>query len=118
MNYQLHATADLPRKKVTVPPWIGVILDTVVEINFSYPDLNLTVQPITLLGEVARLYRTRRFIIVRFHVLKAASIKMAVFWVVSPCSLVEIYRRFRHTCYLHLLGDEAHRPDDGGSKYL
>jgi hypothetical protein len=32
---------------------------------------------------------------------------MAVFWVVAPCSLVEIYQRFR--------GDG---PDDGGSKDL
>jgi hypothetical protein len=29
--------------------------------------------------------------------------KMAVFWVVAPCSLVEVYQRFRG------------RPDDGGS---
>jgi hypothetical protein len=34
--------------------------------------------------------------------------KMAVFWVVAHCSLLEFYRRFR--------GD--YRPDDGGSKYL
>jgi hypothetical protein len=33
--------------------------------------------------------------IVRFQVLKAASMKMAVFWVVEPCSLVEVYRCFR-----------------------
>jgi hypothetical protein len=33
--------------------------------------------------------------------------EMAVFWVVAPCSLVEVYRRFN--------GD---RPDDGGSKEL
>jgi hypothetical protein len=32
---------------------------------------------------------------VRFEVLTAARIKMAVFWVVAPCSLVEVYRRFR-----------------------
>jgi hypothetical protein len=32
---------------------------------------------------------------VRFQVLTAVSVKMAVFWVVTPCSLVEIYRRFR-----------------------
>jgi hypothetical protein len=30
-----------------------------------------------------------------FAVLTAASMNMAVFWVVAPCSLVEIYRRFR-----------------------
>jgi hypothetical protein len=34
---------------------------------------------------------------------------MAVFWVVAPCSLVEVYQRFR---------GETHRPDDGGSKDL
>jgi hypothetical protein len=34
--------------------------------------------------------------LVRFEVLTAASMKMAVFWVVVPCSLVEIvYRLFR-----------------------
>jgi hypothetical protein len=26
---------------------------------------------------------------------------MAVFWVVAPCSLVEVYRRFRGACCLH-----------------
>jgi hypothetical protein len=31
---------------------------------------------------------------------------MAVFWVVVPCSLVEVYRRFRGTCCLHHQGDE------------
>jgi hypothetical protein len=32
---------------------------------------------------------------VRFQVLTAASMKMAVFWVVAPCGLVGVYRRFR-----------------------
>jgi hypothetical protein len=31
---------------------------------------------------------------------------MAVFWVVSPCSLVEVYQRFRGPCCLHHQGDE------------
>jgi hypothetical protein len=35
--------------------------------------------------------------------------KMAVFWVVASCSLVEFYRRFRGTIC-------PHSPDDGGSK--
>jgi hypothetical protein len=43
-----------------------------------------------------------------FEVLTAVSTKIAVFWVVAPCSLVEVYQRFRDT----------HRPDDGGSKDL
>jgi hypothetical protein len=36
--------------------------------------------------------------------------KMAVFWVVAPCSLVEVYQRFRGPCCLH------HQGDDRGSK--
>jgi hypothetical protein len=39
--------------------------------------------------------------LVRFQVLTAASMKMAVLWVVVPCTLVEVYRRFRGTCCLH-----------------
>jgi hypothetical protein len=32
--------------------------------------------------------------------------KMAVFWVVAPCSLTEVYQRFRGPCCLHHQGDE------------
>jgi hypothetical protein len=31
---------------------------------------------------------------------------MAVFWVVAPCSLVEVYRRFRGACCLHHEGSQ------------
>jgi hypothetical protein len=51
--------------------------------------------------------------LVGFEVITVVSTKMAVFWVVGPCSLVEVYQRFRGDCYLHY-----HRPDDGGSKEL
>jgi hypothetical protein len=37
-------------------------------------------------------------------------IKMTVFWVVTLCSLVEVYRRFRGACCRH--------QGDGGSKHL
>jgi hypothetical protein len=39
--------------------------------------------------------------IVGFEVFTAVSIKMVVFWVVAPCSLVEIYQNFYQTtwCY-------------------
>jgi hypothetical protein len=33
------------------------------------------------------------------------SMKMAVFWVVAPCSLVEVYRRFRGASCLHHQGN-------------
>jgi hypothetical protein len=44
---------------------------------------------------------------VGFEVLMAASMKMAVFWVVAPCSLVEVNRRFRDACCLHHQGDDG-----------
>jgi hypothetical protein len=40
-----------------------------------------------------------------FEVLTAASMKMAVFWVVAPYSLVEVYQRFRGPCCLHHQGN-------------
>jgi hypothetical protein len=39
--------------------------------------------------------------LIGFEVLKAASMKMAVFWVVTPCRLVEVYQRLRGTYCLH-----------------
>jgi hypothetical protein len=33
-----------------------------------------------------------------FRVLTAASMKMVVFWVVAPCRLARVYRRFRRRC--------------------
>jgi hypothetical protein len=53
---------------------------------------------------------------VGFEVFTATSMKMAVFWVLAPRSLVEVYQRFRGSCCLHHQGDDD--PDDGGSKYL
>jgi hypothetical protein len=38
----------------------------------------------------------------------AASMKMAVFWVTAPCSLVQIHERFRGACCLHHQGDNRH----------
>jgi hypothetical protein len=37
---------------------------------------------------------------VRFQVLTAANMKMALFWVAAPSSLVEVYQRFRGACCL------------------
>jgi hypothetical protein len=48
------------------------------------------------------------YILVGFEVLTVTSMKMAVFWVVAPCSLVEVYQRFSGTCCFHHQG-----PDDG-----
>jgi hypothetical protein len=48
------------------------------------------------------VFKTVLFL-VGFEVLTAVSMKMAVFWVVAPCSLVEVYQRFRGPCCLHSL---------------
>jgi hypothetical protein len=50
--------------------------------------------------------------IVGFEVLTAATMKMAVFLVVAPSSLVEIYRRFISTCSLIALMMEAARTSE------
>jgi hypothetical protein len=41
-----------------------------------------------------------------------AGMKMAVFWVVAPFSLVQVYRRFRGACCLH------YQEEDRGSEHL
>jgi hypothetical protein len=52
-----------------------------------------------------------------FQVLTAASMKMTrAFWDTVPCSVVEVYRRFRGAYCLHHHGD--HRKYDGGSMHL
>lgn len=50
----------------------------------------------------------------RFEALTSASFKIAVFWVYGPCSLSEIYRRFRDARRLH----QDDLPEDGGSRHL
>jgi hypothetical protein len=40
------------------------------------------------------------------QVLKAASMKMTVFWEVAPCSLAEVRRRFGGACCLYHQGDD------------
>jgi hypothetical protein len=47
---------------------------------------------------------------VRFHVLTAISMKMAVFLDVAQCRIIEVYRRFRGTFCLYF------HPDNVGSK--
>jgi hypothetical protein len=54
-------------------------------------------------------------ILVGSRVLTAASMKMSVLWLAPPCSMVQIYRRFRGT-FCHHQGDKC--PDDGGSEIL
>jgi hypothetical protein len=47
-----------------------------------------------------------KFSIVKDHHEPTILLKIAVFWVVAPCSLVEVYKRFRGPCCLHHQGDE------------
>jgi hypothetical protein len=43
-------------------------------------------------------------------------LKMAVFWVVAPGSLVEVYRHFRGTCCLHHQGPAVGSNPRGGGE--
>jgi hypothetical protein len=52
------------------------------------------------------------------NVVREVGRNMVVFWVVAPCSLVEVHQRFRGSCCLHHQGDKGDRPDDGGSRDL
>jgi hypothetical protein len=44
-------------------------------------------------------------------ILTTVSLKMAVFWVVAPCSLVEVYQRFKGPCCRHHQSDELLIPE-------
>jgi hypothetical protein len=59
--------------------------------NFPFPLLPIVITVQDLVG---------------FEVLTAVSTKMAVFWVVAPYSLVEVYQRFGGPCCLHHQGDD------------
>jgi hypothetical protein len=48
----------------------------------------------------------------RFHVLTSASMKTTTFWVVSPCSPLQVYRRFGGACCFY------QHANDGSSKHL
>jgi hypothetical protein len=47
--------------------------------------------------------RSRNFLCAKTH---GGPMKIAVFWVVAPFSLVEVYQRFRCACCLRHHGDE------------
>jgi hypothetical protein len=51
-----------------------------------------------------RKYHTMKML--GFEVVTAVSTNMAVLWFVTPCSLIDIYQRFRGPCCLHQQGDD------------
>jgi hypothetical protein len=48
----------------------------------------------------------------------AASMTMAVFWVVAPFILVQVYRRFRGARCLHHQGDDLRRRNNPEDSHL
>jgi hypothetical protein len=46
-----------------------------------------------------------------FEVFRVICMRMAVFWVVALCSLVEVYHSFRGACCFHHQGDDGSRKD-------
>jgi hypothetical protein len=58
------------------------------------------------------LFTTKQLLLVRFQILTAASMKMAVCWIVALCRLIEVCLRFRGACCLR------YRHGNGSSKHL
>jgi hypothetical protein len=71
----------------------------------------INARPKYLLHRMYSLYKLNKNV-AEFEVLTAVSTKMSVSWVVAPCSLVEVYQRFRGPCCLHQPGDVAYNPED------
>jgi hypothetical protein len=57
--------------------------------------------------EIAYINVCKLVIQVGFEVVTAVSMKIAVFWVVAPCCLVEVYQRFSGPCCRHHQGDDS-----------
>jgi hypothetical protein len=98
--------------------WLFFILTSVSVTLFNWPFQLLCSKALLRKLIVAQLvkkfptfYEIQRFITALIK--QYLSTKMAVFWVVAPCSLVQVYRRFRGACCRL-----THSPEDGGSKNL
>jgi hypothetical protein len=90
---------------------LNTALSEVANTAVNFDELGSNVSPEDILSHRPNACRLSRSLI-GFEVHTAASKKIAVFWVVVPCSLIEVYRRLRRTCCLH------HQGNDRGSKYL
>jgi hypothetical protein len=70
----------------TYKPGVEKLFNTAGRIGYSY---------------LCREQQKKLIMSLGFEVLTAVSMKMAVFCVVAPCSLVEVYQSFRGPCCLH-----------------
>jgi hypothetical protein len=72
------------------------LLDRAQTGSGTYPETCRIVAP----GNSSASYITH----VRFEVITTVTVKNAVFWDVTPCSLVEVYRYFGRIFCMHLYG--------------
>jgi hypothetical protein len=90
-------------KEAEIYNWISEAIFCLGLSNQIYADLQL--KPIINKRLVWNVWiASNCFNNVGFEVFTAMSMKMAVFWVVAPCSLVELYQRFKGPCCLHHQG--------------
>jgi hypothetical protein len=61
-------------------------------------------------NEIRQLFNSRNLTEKTHHKHETMTMKMAVFWVVAPCSLVELYQRFRETAIFILTAVKTSNP--------
>jgi hypothetical protein len=92
-------TSNEPQKRSILNLVWGYIINIGLRTNYA--------SNIPYKSTITNMSTLRNFyVFVRFKVLTVANMKMVVFWVVAPCSLVEVYRCFRSACCLHHQGDK------------
>jgi hypothetical protein len=85
----------------------GVESVTSLEVRFYYADLGIKFNSTKFCFDLISNAKD-----VIFQVLTEASRKTAVFWVSLPCSLVEVYRRFRGSCSFRHQNARRRNPED------
>jgi hypothetical protein len=86
---------------VYIEPWFPAQL---LWTDLMLKDLTTKPATDTSVGLYDHRWRLKSYY-VRFQVLAARNMKMTVFWVVAPCRLIEVNKRFTGTCCLHHQGD-------------
>jgi hypothetical protein len=99
IQLQTHRSRFVTRHVSAKSETFHLMTDMLLEARHA---LNLLVICLCCMRNIFKHYGTKRR--AWTHML------MAVLWVVAPCSLVEVYQRFRGPCCLHHQGESPYSP--------